>query len=160
MAGSGGEMSTGEMSIRTRKPKQGQARRSAASEPGGEQAGEQASQQTCEPASQEPSQQLSQEGSDGCGESGNGFESMRSAVERQLGQNSRQIAEAFGKKAAGGDLNSAKFLVAVAVAEKKTKKTMRKKRDGPTEAQRLALEPQWQDPSATDTEAGSAGGKQ
>lgn len=127
MAGSGGQMST-----RKREPRK-QAPREAANT----QVKKRAKQASEHPGERPDTETEANE---------DGFESMRSAADRQLGQNSRQIAEAFGKKAADGDLNSAKFLVAVAVAEKKASKTTRKKRHGPTEAQRLALEPQWVPP--------------
>jgi hypothetical protein len=89
----------------------------------------------------EPRNQRAEAGEDG-------FESLRAAADKQLGKHSGKIAEALGKKAADGDLNSAKFLVAV--AEKKERKGARKKRRGLSVAERLALEPQWEEPAETD----------
>jgi hypothetical protein len=73
-----------------------------------------------------------------------GMECLRSAAEEQLRQNAGNIARALGKKAAGGDLNSAKFLVAI--TKEKARGNRWRPRDGPTEAQRLAAEPQWEEP--------------
>lgn len=84
-----------------------------------------------------------------------GFESLRDAADRELGKNSNIIAAAFGQKAAKGDLNSAKFLVAVAVTDKKRPKRARKKRRGLSVADRLALEPQWEEPPETNSETDS-----
>jgi hypothetical protein len=73
-----------------------------------------------------------------------GMECLRSAAEEQLRCLAGQIALALGKKAAGGDLNSAKFLLAV--AKERTRKGPWLRRDGPSEAQRLAAEPRWVEP--------------
>lgn len=86
-----------------------------------------------------------------------GFESLRVAAEKQLGQRGSKIAEALGRKAADGDLNSAKFLVAV--AEKKESKGKRKKRPGMSLAEQLEREPPWEEPAEADgdSDAGSGG---
>jgi hypothetical protein len=75
----------------------------------------------------------------------NGFESLRSAAECQLGKRGRKIAEAMGVKAESGDLNSAKFLVSV--AKDKAGKGAGKKRRGPSTAEQLAHEPPWEPPA-------------
>lgn len=86
-----------------------------------------------------------------------GFESLRIAAEKQLGQLSDEIAEALGKKAAEGDLNSTKLLIAVAA--RKEGKGKRRKRPGPSVAEQLALEPPWEEPAETDgnSDVGSGG---
>jgi hypothetical protein len=85
-------------------------------------------------------------------ENEDGFESLRSAADRELGKNSRKIAVALGEKAARGDLNSAKFLVAM--VEKKAGKGARKKRHGPSAVERLLLEPAWEEPAESDETPG------
>jgi hypothetical protein len=75
-----------------------------------------------------------------------GMECLRSAAEEQLRLHAGEIASALGKKASGGDLSSAKFLLAV--VKEKARPTRWGPRDGPTEAQRLAAEPQWEEPPA------------
>jgi hypothetical protein len=75
-----------------------------------------------------------------------GLECLRRAVEEQLRLHARKIAEALGKKAKDGDLNSLKLLL---VITKEKARTIRwRPRDGPTEAQRLAAEPPWEEPPA------------
>jgi hypothetical protein len=96
------------------------------------------------------SEEAEQKTNPGAAESEDGFESLRVAADRQLGQNSDKIAAALGQKAADGDLNSAKFLVAV--AGKKERKNTRKKRSGLSVAQKLALEPQWEEPPESNAE--------
>ncbi|HUA93003.1 MAG TPA: hypothetical protein VL991_10565 [Terracidiphilus sp.] len=81
-------------------------------------------------------------------ENEDGLESLRSAAHRQLGKNSNKIAETLGKRAAEGDLNSAKFLVAV--VKENAGKASRKKRPGPSAVERLLLEPVWEEPLESD----------
>jgi hypothetical protein len=76
----------------------------------------------------------------------NGMECLRSAAEEQLRRNATKIATALADKAASGDLNCAKFLLLVTKESPKTDPTRR--RDGPSEAERLAAEPPWQEPPA------------
>jgi hypothetical protein len=90
-------------------------------------------------------------------ENEDGFEILRCAADAQLGRRSGEIAEALGKKAADGDLNSAKFLLTV--AEKKGNKNARKMRRGLLVAQSLAREPPWEERLETKTEFGSDGGE-
>ncbi len=85
-----------------------------------------------------------------------GLECLRSAAEEQLRRYAGKIALALGKKAARGDLNSAKFLLQV--TKEKPRPGRSRRRDGPSEAQRLAAEPLWQDPLAEPlTKIGSEG---
>jgi hypothetical protein len=105
-----------------------------------------ASEKTNEDASEEASGETSKEAGieTGADEGEGGFESLRSAAENQLGKRGRKIAEAFGEKAQGGDLNSAKFLVSV--AKDKAGKGAGKKRRRPSTAERLAHELPWEQP--------------
>jgi hypothetical protein len=74
------------------------------------------------------------------------LECLRRAIEEQLRLHAREIAEALGKKAKDGDVNSLKLLL---VITKEKARTIRwRPRDGPTEAQRLAAEPPWEEPPA------------
>jgi hypothetical protein len=74
------------------------------------------------------------------------MECLRCAVEEQLRLNAGKIAKALAEKAACGDLNAAKlFLV---VIKEKPRPRRSRRRDGPSEAQRLAAEPPWQEPPA------------
>jgi hypothetical protein len=75
-----------------------------------------------------------------------GMECLRSAAEEQLRLHGGEIAAAQGKKAVGGNLNSAKFLIAI--LKEKARPIRWRPRDGPTEAQRLAAEPPWEEPPA------------
>jgi hypothetical protein len=88
-------------------------------------------------------------------ENEDGFETLRSAADEQLNRRSSQIAEALGKKAAKGDLNSAKFLLTV--AEKKGNKNARKTRRGVVVAESIAQERPWEGPAETKPEAGLDG---
>ncbi len=84
------------------------------------------------------------------------LECLRSAAQEQLRRYAGKIALALGKKAACGDLNSAKFLLQV--TKEKPRPGRSRRRDGPSEAQRLAAEPLWQDPLAEPlTKIGSEG---
>jgi hypothetical protein len=73
-----------------------------------------------------------------------GIDCLRIAAELQLRRYAGKIALALGKKAACGDLNSAKFLLAI--TKEKPRPGRSRRRDGPSEAQRLAAEPPWQEP--------------
>jgi hypothetical protein len=76
----------------------------------------------------------------------NGMECLRSAAEEQLRRNAKKIATALAAKAASGDLNCAKFLLLV--TKENPKASPSRRRDGPSEAERLAAEPPWQEPPA------------
>lgn len=86
------------------------------------------------------------------------MECLRSAAEEQLRRYAPKIALALGKKAACGDLNSAKFLLQV--TKEKAGPGRWRRRDAPSEAQRLAAEPQWQGPvpDLTDESSGDSSG--
>lgn len=77
----------------------------------------------------------------------NGMECLRSAAEEQLRRNAAKIATALANKAASGDLNSAKFLFLV--TKEKPRMSLSRRRTGPSEAERLAAEPPWQEPCET-----------
>lgn len=82
------------------------------------------------------------------GENDEGIESLRSAVNRELGKKGDQIAEALVERAASGHLESMKLAITVAKADKNT----RKKRRGPSAVERLLLEPTREEPPETDKE--------
>jgi hypothetical protein len=73
------------------------------------------------------------------------MERLRSAAEVQLRRNANKIVTAQGEKAAGGDLSSAKFLLQVIKDKPRSRRWRR--RTEPSEAQRLASEPPWREPS-------------
>jgi len=74
------------------------------------------------------------------------IECLRSAVEEQLRRNAGKIARALAEKAACGDLNAAKLFLLLIKEKPQPRRSGR--RDGPSEAQRLAAEPTWQEPRA------------
>jgi hypothetical protein len=59
-----------------------------------------------------------------------------------VGRNSEKLADLLTEKALGGDLASAKTLVALAAAKKPIPEPV-KKRHEPSYADKLAKEPQW-----------------
>jgi hypothetical protein len=59
-----------------------------------------------------------------------------------VGRNSEKLADLLTEKALGGDLASAKTLVALAAAKKPIPEPV-KKRHEPSYAEKLANEPQW-----------------
>lgn len=75
-----------------------------------------------------------------------GMECLRSAAEEQLRQNAGKIAKALAEKAACGDLNATKILFLV--IKERPRSARWRRRTGPSEAQRLAAEPPWQEPPA------------
>jgi hypothetical protein len=100
---------------------------------------------------------VSEDAGNGTQATEDGIESLRTAADRQLGKRGSNIAEALGKKAAEGDLNSAKFLVSV--AEKKGRKRAKTKRRDPSVEDQLALEPQWEEPPEAPSELDDGNGK-
>ena len=74
-----------------------------------------------------------------------GMECLRTAADEQLRRNASKIASALAEKAACGDLNATKFLFLV--TKEKPRPARWRRRSGPSEAQRLAAEPEWQEPS-------------
>jgi hypothetical protein len=72
------------------------------------------------------------------------MEYLRSAVEEQLLRNADKIATALAERAARGDLNAAK--ICLLLIKEKPRPGRWRRRDAPSEAQRLADGPQWQDP--------------
>jgi hypothetical protein len=82
-----------------------------------------------------------------------GLECLRRAVEEQLRLHAEEIAEALGNKAKDGDLNSLKLLLVI--SKEKARPIRWRPRDGPTEAQRLAAEPEWEEPPTETSDEGS-----
>ncbi|MGD0522593.1 MAG: hypothetical protein ABSA48_15160 [Terracidiphilus sp.] len=74
----------------------------------------------------------------------NGAERLRLAVDRRLGLNSETLAVLLTNKALRGDVVTTKALVEIAEG-KKPRPEPKKKRRGPSLAEQLAMEPQWQD---------------
>jgi hypothetical protein len=72
-----------------------------------------------------------------------GVEQLRVAADWWLGQKSAEIAEALSNSAVKGDLASTKALVSLADGKKVSPEEV-KKLSGPSMAQRLAAEAQWQ----------------
>jgi hypothetical protein len=79
--------------------------------------------------------------SDGGAAVKDGAEQLRRAVDRRVGRNSERLAEVLTNKALEGDLAFAKAVVALADAKKPDPV---KKRRGPSWAERLTAEPQWE----------------
>lgn len=71
-----------------------------------------------------------------------GAERLREAADKQVGLNSDKLADLLTKKALEGDLASTKVLVGLA-ERKKPKPVRKRKRRGPSLAERLAAEPEW-----------------
>jgi hypothetical protein len=85
-----------------------------------------------------------------------GAEQLRQAADLRVGWNSEKIADVLTEKALAGDLASAKALVALAEAKKPSPEPV-KKRCGPSMAEQLAAEPQWQEPPEGGEENGGEG---
>jgi hypothetical protein len=73
----------------------------------------------------------------------NGAEQMRQAADRRVGRISERLADLLEKSALEGDLASTRVLFGLAERKKPIPKPV-KKWHGPTPAERLAVEPQWQ----------------
>ncbi|MGA7340408.1 MAG: hypothetical protein WBE72_09375 [Terracidiphilus sp.] len=104
--------------------------------------------QVQEPEQQQQTSKASENASEkadaGVAAAEDGMESFRSAAEMQLSIHGDKIAKLIGDKAALGDLNCAKLLVGV--AKDKARKNTKKKKRGPSMAQRIAAEPPWEEP--------------
>ena len=72
-----------------------------------------------------------------------GAERLRQAADKRVGRNSDKLADLLTEKALAGDLASAKVLVGLA-ERKKASLEPKKRRRGPSLAERLAAEPEWQ----------------
>jgi hypothetical protein len=72
-----------------------------------------------------------------------GAEQMRQAADRRVGRISEQLADMLEGKALKGDLNSAKVLFGLAERKKPIPEPVKRRR-GPSLAERLSAEPQWQ----------------
>jgi len=72
-----------------------------------------------------------------------GVEQLHQAADKQVYEISEKLAEMLKKKALKGDLASAKTLVGLA-ERKKPQPEPKKKRRGPSMAERLAAEPEWE----------------
>jgi hypothetical protein len=78
-----------------------------------------------------------------------GAEKLRQEADKQVAQNSKELAGLLTKKALAGDLAYTKALVGLAEGKKPEPE---KKRRGLTVAERLAREPQWEGPPEDDEE--------
>jgi superfamily I DNA/RNA helicase len=78
-------------------------------------------------------------------------ERLQQAADRRVGKNSEELADLLTAKALKGKLANTRFLVGLAEG-KKPSETPNKKRRGPSEAQRLAMESEWSEPSEPDEE--------
>ena len=74
-----------------------------------------------------------------------GTEQLRQAVDRLVGLNSEKLAAALTNEAMGGGIATAKALVEL-VEGKKPRPEPKKKRRGPSLAERWAMAPQWEGP--------------
>ena len=72
-----------------------------------------------------------------------GAERLRQEADKQVGQNSEELAALLTEKALAGDLASTKVLVGLA-ERKKPRPERKKKRRGPSLAEQWAAEPEWQ----------------
>jgi hypothetical protein len=82
-------------------------------------------------------------------EPGDGGSMLRSAVDILVGKESERIAQAMVKKTIEGNMSGARLLTDLTGAMKSKNKPP-KKRYGPTEAELLAMEPQWEGPMEGD----------
>ena len=78
-----------------------------------------------------------------------GAEQLRCAADRRVGRNSAKLADLMTEKALKGDLAYTKALVGYAEGKKPEPV---KKRRGPTQAERLEREPQWEGKELGDEE--------
>ncbi len=85
-----------------------------------------------------------------------GIERLRQAADRRVGRNAKELADLLTEKALTGDLPSTKELVRLAEGKKPRPEPVKKKR-GPSLAEQLAMEPQWQGPPEYDEETGGGG---
>jgi len=78
---------------------------------------------------------------------GNGLERLQRAADRRLGRASETLADLLLEKAKEGKLESAKLLVTLAERrkERKPEEKKKKKREGPSWAELLASEPEWEE---------------
>jgi hypothetical protein len=81
-----------------------------------------------------------------------GAERLRAAVNHELARKAGKIALKLAAQAAAGNTASTKILVQL-MGDKKTKSPQRKKRSGPSEAQLLELEKEWDSTAIPETEA-------
>jgi hypothetical protein len=86
-----------------------------------------------------------------------GAERLRQEVDRLVGLNSDALAALLTNKALRGDVVTAKALVGLAEG-KKPRPEPKKKRLGPSQAEQLRMEPEWQeDREEVSAETGSGG---
>jgi hypothetical protein len=78
---------------------------------------------------------------------GNGLKRLQRAADRRLGRASETLADVLLKKAKEGRLESARLLVTLAERrkERKPQEKKKKKREGPSWAELLASEPEWEE---------------
>jgi hypothetical protein len=75
-----------------------------------------------------------------------GAEQLRQEADKQVGLNSEKLADLLAQKALEGDLASTKMLLGLA-ENKKPRAKPGKKRRGPSLAEQLTAEPEWQEPA-------------
>jgi hypothetical protein len=83
-----------------------------------------------------------------------GGEQLRSAIDEEVSRRSKQIATALVNETCAGNMSVARLLAEVTGARNPRIKPP-KKRCGPTFAESLALEPQWQGPEDGEEEISS-----
>jgi hypothetical protein len=83
-----------------------------------------------------------------------GGEKLRSAIDTEVGKRSTQIATALVNKTCAGNMSVARLLAEITGAKNPRTKPP-KKRCGPTLAEELAMEPQWQGPEEGDEDISS-----
>jgi hypothetical protein len=91
--------------------------------------------------------------------SGEGATRLRSAINSLVGAKSDKIAKALVEKTLKGNMTSAKLVVELADGKAAGKKDVKKKRRGPSTAQLLASEPEWQDTLAAGAGISPAAGQ-
>lgn len=89
-------------------------------------------------------------------EPGEGADRLRSAINRLVGQQCGRIAQALVDKTIAGNMTGARLLADLSGA-KNPRNQPPKKRFGPSDAERLAMEPPWQGPPEDDEDVGFAG---
>jgi hypothetical protein len=87
-----------------------------------------------------------------------GVERLRREADKLVWRNSKKLASLLSANALKGSLASAKTLVGLAEGKKPLPEPV-KKRLGPSLAEQLAAEPQWQGPPEDDEETGGGGVK-
>ena len=117
-----------------------------------------AGQRVSKSASQRMSESASERGGESASEQGskkgrgNGLERLKRAVNRRLKRESEALADLLLDKAKEGKIESVRLMVNLAERKKKVKPEEKKKkrREGPSWAELLASEPEWEAPNVGD----------